>query len=408
MRLFTNGFETNTLLGSPGFIEFSQNYGQNSIDTSTVRSGTYSMRVNGMTTANIAGVRYYFAYTNQTGGHFHRFYFRVATRPTGNNNIFSIQNSSSVAIVKVILNSSGRLELWDEDGQVGSDSSVLSLGTWYRVEVHTDASGSAGAHIVESRVDGRAFASSHTRSLSTGTARAFWGGNGDLESQTTGDWYFDDLAINNTDINSFFKSTEQSWCGAGHVINMRPGGETAWKAWTRGGTDSGSNYGQVDELTPNDDTDYVYSSTLDQYDIYSLTSSGIPANSKIKLLALNYRAHGDSDISAENCYFKIYIYGTDNWNWWREVIDVDSGWETNNNGIPRNPQLVVYRDPYESGELLPWTVDSLDNAKVGISISTVNTYPIYITTMWLVVEYADEILPRVNSEVIGSSDAMIY
>jgi len=39
---------------------------------------------------------------------------------------------------------------------------------------------------------------------------------------------------------------------------------------SRGGADSGTNWGQVDERPPNDATDYVFSSTVNQYDLYNI------------------------------------------------------------------------------------------------------------------------------------------
>lgn len=51
------------------------------------------------------------------------------------------------------------------------------------------------------------------------------------------------------------------------LLPNAPGASTQW---ARGGTDSGANWSQVDDVPPNDGTDYVHTSTAGAYDLYEI------------------------------------------------------------------------------------------------------------------------------------------
>lgn len=79
-------------------------------------------------------------------------------------------------------------------------------------------------------------------------------------SQNGAEWYIDDFILR-----------DDTWAGDGRGGVMIPNAAGDHTALTRGGADSGSNYGQVDERPPNDATDYVYASVDPTYDLYGLT-----------------------------------------------------------------------------------------------------------------------------------------
>jgi hypothetical protein len=82
---------------------------------------------------------------------------------------------------------------------------------------------------------------------------------------------FDDLAINDT-----AGSINNGQIGDGAVVLLKPTGAGSNTAQTRGGTDSGANWSQVDEV-PASMTDYVFSATAATRDTYALQD--LPAGS---------------------------------------------------------------------------------------------------------------------------------
>jgi hypothetical protein len=82
---------------------------------------------------------------------------------------------------------------------------------------------------------------------------------------------FDDIAIN--DIAGTINNGQ---IGDGRIYLLKPNGAGSTTALTRGGTDSGANWSQVDELPPSM-TDYVYSATVGTRDLYTLED--VPAGS---------------------------------------------------------------------------------------------------------------------------------
>ena len=82
-------------------------------------------------------------------------------------------------------------------------------------------------------------------------------------SAGTHDYYFDDLYVCNN-----VGSINTDLLGDVRVASLLPSGAGALNDWSRGGTDSGANYSQVDEGAYNADTDYVRSNTIGATDTY--------------------------------------------------------------------------------------------------------------------------------------------
>jgi len=77
--------------------------------------------------------------------------------------------------------------------------------------------------------------------------------------------YFDDLVVNDTS-----GSYNNSWTGRGGIELLSPSGAGTSTDLT---ASAGSNYECVDEQPPDDDTTYVYGSTPDDHDGYTLTNT---------------------------------------------------------------------------------------------------------------------------------------
>jgi hypothetical protein len=120
---------------------------------------------------------------------------------------------------------------------------------------------------VEAKVDGAsAFASSSTRSLSSGIRQFLLGGNLNSEAQTTGDWFFDDLAINDNT-----GSFQNSYPGEGKIIHLKPnaaGDSNGFSVQVGGTVGSSNNYTRVNEVTPDDATSYKRFSSIKPLKIF--------------------------------------------------------------------------------------------------------------------------------------------
>src|SRR3990167_6434137 len=126
-RLWSSGFELNSLTDG---VEVDNWFGTVSISSTTVRSGTYALRVN--PTASFGEFIYQFGGTLTIC--FLRFYIRIATAPSTQADLVLLSGDAGSGIFKIQLNTDRTLRIYDQwnGSQVGSDSSVLS-----RSEEHT-------------------------------------------------------------------------------------------------------------------------------------------------------------------------------------------------------------------------------------------------------------------------------
>jgi len=98
--------------------------------------------------------------------------------------------------------------------------------------------------------------------------------------------YFDDIVINDAT-----GSFNNSWPGAGGIRVMVLSGAGSNTDLT---PSTGSNYACLDEI-PASDTDYVSGSTADNYDLYTLDTSNIPASCTVNAVKWSARAKVSED-----------------------------------------------------------------------------------------------------------------
>lgn len=373
-RIHSTGAE---LQAAGAGYEFSARLGSAIIDTGVFRSGSASVVILSLSSGTEKGFSYTFSSSAGDGPYFFRTYLRINTLPSAENRIIRLGSS----IVYITLDNSGVLRLYDEDGQVGSASSALSLSTWYRVEIKMDRTASAGSHVVEAKLDGTVFATDSTRSLSVGITEFAIGGNQALETQTTGRWNFDDIAINDNT-----GSFQNDYPGDGKIIHLHPNASGNSNQWLHDDGTAGdtNNYTEVDEITPDDSTSYVKSTILNDEDFYNVEASGLSAESTINLVALGVRYAADAGGSLG---FKLEAKkssgGTISQS--TEIIPNSTTFRTNSPSDPRNYNLVMYQDP----DNLNWTKDTLDTMQIGQKITTDSTNTAYISAVWALVEYTE-------------------
>lgn len=371
-RLWSTGFELNS---STNDVEW-QSTTNLTIQTTTIRSGTYAGRFN-MSGTNGWASHVYRASNTQEDIRV-RFYLYIATAPSATLELFTFRGGKSVQCgLRMTTGRALQLYNFEDSAQIGSDSSALSTGQWYRIEIKQDTTTLASTAI-DALIDGSSFASG-TANLASASSTFRIGSTG---SNTT-DIYFDDIAINDTS-----GSFQNSWPGEGEIIHIRPSAAGDNAGWTRAGSDSGANWSQVDEVTPNDATDVNKTGTLDAIDDYNLdaTPAALASNDTINCVQVGARFRVENNTGADpDVVFRIKASASGTVEESAAITATTNIWSTNAMAAPRNHPLALYDLPGAS--TTAWTKSDLDTTQIGARISTGDTHPVQLSTMWLLVDH---------------------
>ena len=387
-RLWTSGFELG--VASPpaaptAGMEFTSNVGSPEIITSAKRYGTYAFRAN--QSATTEGGTYAFASADVADDFYARAYVNFTTRPNANAKILVFQDNAGTDQASIRFdNSANTLELWnEEDGaQVGSDSvTVIATGTWYMIELKIDAT-TIGSTVLGARLDNVEFAT-NTVNHANGVKTLAWGA---ITTSTTSDSYWDDLAINQGK-----GATQNTYPGPGAVVAMQPDAVGDNTAWAVSVSCAAVNYTCVDEVPPNDATDAVATTTINQIEdnnLESATSAGIGANDRITLVHAGIRFNAST---AAAIAIKVRLKGnavasggsTVESN---NVVASTTTWTTNTPSGPMTAPITAYDQPNSS---TAWTPSVLDTSQVGVILTGDQTNNFQLSNMWLMVEYVPQI-----------------
>lgn len=386
-RLLTTGFEINDTSGA----EFMNAGGTGvSLSTTVVRSGSRSLRINGLTSGAESGIVCRYAAVSGNGPYFVRLGLRVDTAPSAANSICGFSSSTNLGFgfsnrAMVRLNADRTLTLHANDAQIGSASPALTLTAWNRIELWWDHSPTAGSRVFRAYLDGVEWAGSSTLSTAMGGAQTFLlGGNLVDEAQTTGDWYFDDFAINDDS-----GSVQNGLPGDGHVINLFPnaaGDSNQWNITNNTGGGS-NNYTLVDENPPDDGSSLVQSVTVNNQDLYSVAASGLTTTDTVNCVQV-YARHRNNTIDATTSYALVIektsggtkaqgasiVPGTTTWRTGSGTGSTVAPW----------PSLTAHTDPDGAA----WTSTTLDSMQVGPKLVAAGTNRVQVSTVWVVVDYA--------------------
>ncbi|SRR6266536_855527 len=380
-RLFSSGFELNSLTAS---MEWDAAVG-GTISSSTVRSGTYAGRISSLSSGTNQRFRNQFKSAGNNGPFYFRFYLRIATLPSAENRIFAVSSSATTGTgvaAYITLDNTGALRLYDSTGAIGSASSALSTGVWYRIGVLFDRTASAGSQVVKAQIDGTQFASGTTQTIANSILHAYFGGNLNSEAQTTGDWFFDDIAINDTT-----GTSQTSYPGSGKIIHLKPsatGDANSFAVQVGGTVGAGNNFTRVNEVPPNDATSYNGSAVLAQEDLFNCDDSGIAATDIVKLAAVGVR-FADLVSADATTAFKVEIIKTAGGTKTQSATLVPNSttWKTNATATPLIYPIITYADP----DGAQWTKTTLDSMQIGYSLTAANVQTIAVSNVWALVEY---------------------
>lgn len=378
MRLFSAGFE---LRSNANDFDFHTSNGVIVVDTSNPRSGTHCLHTTALANGTSQRASFRFIGAEAAGHWFFRFPFRSGTRPAAANTIMRL--SGSFVPITVKENNDGTLTLADEVGVIGTSAGALTIGQYYILELEFDSTGAPGTHVARLRADGVEIAGNGARTFTHTTIQQIdIGGNLSGEAQTVGDWCWDDIAANDTTT-----ADQNTWCGDGHIIHgLLISNGDANSGVTRGGADSGSDFGQIDEVTPNDATDYIEMNTTTGViwgKIPSFATLGLGGADIINLISVGGR---------------ITLAAAGPGNWFPSIKGQSGG--TVLDGAPvtlasttwfchddtsgsKQYKVTAYVNPQDGGA---WTADQLGSLQIGAK-TTDGSPATRVTALWALIEY---------------------
>lgn len=370
-RLLTCGFELNSLTtGMEAFGLISDSVVTPTISSATKRTGTYALKTL-LTTLDAQLVRWD-APGSETEPIFARAYLYIATLPNAASSIIATN-------AYVNLNADGTLDVLAQTGGIlASAVGTLGTNTWNMLEISAQTSTLA----VVVRLNGVQVFSGTSNVGSTYTGLQI-GGNL-FSGATAGEWYFDDVALNDSS-----GTVQNSYPGAGSVCYLRPNadGDAATGAPTRGGADSGANWSQLSEITPNDATAYMVL-PVNPSDVWVNVDNGsvggILAGATITLVEVHGRVSAAS-ATASNWLPQIKKAVAGTISAATAVAWASAAWFTNDDTAAAQAcKLVRYVDP-DSAAWTPTTVDSMQ-----ISGKTTDGNPdTWLSTLWAIVEFVN-------------------
>lgn len=392
-RIYSIGFETNSLTNGVECNSATWSTTGITIDTGTVRTGTYSMKC-AITSGNSGQLQ---IQNSNNHKQFIRVYCNPSVLPNNSGTTFMIlaDASNDIAIARLVLQSGGTLVLVYSDSgggqtQIGSASSALAAGFNNMIELSVDDTGGTASTIIAARLNGTVFASgtvSVEATGNTGVPNGFTvlGYNLFGDNPTTGTIFFDDYAINDGS-----GSSQTSYPGIGAITRITPnatGDANAWATQTGGTAGSANNFTRVDEITPDDATSFNGSTVLGQQDLFKCTDPAIGTDTVSCVQVMARYRNNTVDITtafviqAEKASAGTLASGA--------AIDPDgTTWTT----CTPAGSLVLYNDPDGAA----WTESTLATMQIGYKISTAHTNAIDITNVWAYVDHIPS-APAVNS-----------
>ena len=159
------------------------------------------------------------------------------------------------------------------------------------------------------------------------------------------------IAINDTE-----GSYQNSWIGAGAIYAIKPNGIGDYEEMTPFPNSGESNYEDVDEVPPDDDTSYVQPSASLQKDLYEMSDlcdQGVGSLAAVSAVVIWYRVKLTA--SGSGSFVPLYKYnGT-------LLHEFDAETVTSTSYVYKS--VVTDEDPVTGGT---WLVDYIDLAQFGL------------------------------------------
>lgn len=387
-RLWSSGFELNSVTAG---MEWST-VTNLTIQTGTVRSGSYAGQITSLVSGTARGAYYQYSTTASTADTYYRTYIRFGTLPSAENTIVRVNNTAALTgtlVSRITVDNTGTVRLYDGATLAGTAATTLASGQWYCLELHHDLSLASGARIIQARLDQATAFGTTTSTATAGGLVYVVGGNLNSEAQTAGNWYFDDIAINNAT-----GTVQNSWPGPGGIIHLRPAANaetTQWSSAGVGGTGTAptGNYTRVNEVTPNDNTSYNQDNTITNVDLFTIDAvpAAVGATDTINLVQVGLRFTGTSTTLSNIRPAALLASQSDGTRLTGTAAAAyaSTTYMTNTSTAPRNYALTSYTDPQAGGA---WTKALLGTARIGYKGQNAGGGGLVrVTNVWALVEY---------------------
>jgi hypothetical protein len=374
------------------------------ISTTHARTGTYAMRVSSLTSATAQGYLKKWLGSTAAGPYYLKLGIYVVTLPSSSNTIVQFNGASgslgTTARCYITLESNGTLILRNATGtQIGSASAAINDSAFHVVELKHDGTPAAGSKVIEGRLDGSVFATSSAQSQGNPLAYSV-GGNLASEAQTVGEWWIDDVALNDST-----GTGQTSYPGLGRQLYLVPnaaGDVNTFATQTGGTAGAGNNFTRVNEVPPNDATSFNGSSTLNQEDLFNVTDSGIGASDTVNAVLVGIRVRNNTADVTSAIKAEIEKTGSGTISQGTAIIPNTTSWNTNGTSTPRNYTLVLYKDP----DGTDWTQTTLDSMQIGYKLTAVGVNRVEVTAVWAVVDYTPSGGQTASATAIASTAAL--
>ena len=255
-RVLSEGFEMQDLVGYSG-------YGNVSINGTYKRSGNVGLL--------FSEANFYLPFTAIAEGYFRLGYYYISGNATTNKYILIQWRSGTTVLgyIKIDYLASGFPNVVVPGVSSTFGTTILGAGYWYLIEIHIKIDDATGE--IKVKIDGNdeITVSGDTKPDANATFDNIFitfssiGGVGN-----TLYWAIDDLALNDT-----AGAVDNSWCGDGKIIVLKPNGDTATLDLTPSA--AVDHYTLVEDIPADGDTTYVESSVDDEEDIYDLAACGL-------------------------------------------------------------------------------------------------------------------------------------
>ena len=305
-RIYQIGFETGTITEWGNGVTATVTGDATAVDTTTVRSGTYSYKVSYSTTASTTGRAGMITLnTGPTNTLFCRFYLNITTIPNERSQLIRTWNVTTGLGTRgsLSINTDGSLQLYNGASTVGSASSPLTTNQWHRVEYSIICNGTN--QVMSLLVDGVSVASgvSFANTNADYTVQFGWSATGTAGPTKTGTYYIDDVVFNYDagGGQTGFPPTDSK------LILLLPVADSAvGTGWTLGtGTATGGNaWAALDNIPPQGVADLTAGSDTKQ-----VRNAAAAANSNLDLSIMDYAAAGIAAADTINAVSPLFYTG---------------------------------------------------------------------------------------------------
>jgi hypothetical protein len=371
-RLWSCGFELQSVTAG---VEWQTTIGSPTINTTTKASGDAALRCNPTAAAHYIQHTFRGDVVADVWG---RFKLYIATAPSAKTTILAYGDSGNFYGAKIRLGTDSKL--YTNNSALTTEtagSTVLTTGQWYSITWYYNET----TNTLTVKVDGVTEINAASVDDIAGGGRIRQG----IFEATTADLYFDDIALNDNS-----GTVENSYPDyRGKLVIGSPDGAGDNAGFTLG-AGTGSNFQLVDEIPPNDATDYVQKTTtgtvIDDHTVESSTSMGIGSSDTIVMVEVGIRGGSTATTAGATISPRLKSAASGTVSTGAAGAFNVNGWRTNGAAAPL-PLLISYTDPTTGIAWTPTGTNSIDSMQIGYTNAASNTTVRRVSAVYAQVEY---------------------